>query len=410
MQPKKTEKMLIAALLLFLLIAPAAMSVLVSNVVVGSSGTISLTNSLQLHVSGNKILNSGGNVVRLRGVDYTYFMDTPDGSWMGSDGVIHWDGTPSTRDNFLTADIGQFLDGMASWKVNCIRVFITIQFWTQDTLQYKNNIKYFIAQCASRGIYVLFVPWRVSSSTSEVFGALPYPPYAQGSSADTAIIGSAAAFVNYWGSVANELKGYNNVVFELWNEPGWYYGQAGVDSWFSTTQLCINAIRTAGATNLVDIEFDGPPTYNAQTGWTQDWGWVTGYPLTDSVGNLIYDMHIYSEACILANGQRGYQMADVTTWLTRAGEFSMAQQKPLMAGEFGCNMWANEQGYSQANENTWFSNTMTLLDQYGIGYCAFAGPPWAYGGSSSQWSLVYANQANYAPTASGAILKAHLAT
>jgi hypothetical protein len=405
MQRKRNEKMLIAAIIMFLLIAPSAMSALVSTVVIDSFGTISSQSTLQLHVSGNKILNSGNSTLRLRGVDYTYFMDTPDGSWMDAAGTIHWDSTPSVRDNFNTVWIGQFLDGMASWHVNCIRVFITIQFWTQDTLQYKSNVKYFIEQCGSRGIYIIYVPWRVSSSTSELFGALPYPPYAQGSSADTAIIGSATAFVNYWSSVANELKGYNNVVFELWNEPGWYYGQAGVDSWFSTTQLCINAIRATGATNLIDIEFDGPPTYIVSSGWVQDWSWVNSYPLTG--GNLIYDMHIYHEG---ANNYAYYTLADCTTWLTRAGEFSMAQQKPLMAGEFGCNMWANEQGRSQTQENTWFDNTMTLLDQYGIGYCAFAGPPWSYGSSSSQWALVYANQPNYAPTASGVILKAHLAT
>jgi hypothetical protein len=408
MQSRRTEIVVVAAILMFIISVPAAMSVLVTNVVVSTFGTIQTVGPTPaLHVSGNKILTASGQTIVLRGVDYTYFMDTPDGSWMGSDGVIHWDSNAGVRDNFLTADIGQFLDGMASWHVNCIRVFLTIQYWTQDTLQYKSNIKYFIDQCNTRGIYVLLVPWRVSTQTAEVFGALPYPPYAQGSSADTAIIGSATAFVNYWGNMSNELKVYNNAIFELWNEPGWYYGSAGVNSWFSTTQLCINAIRATGATNLIDIEFDGPPTYHASDGYIQDWSWVTEYPMTDSLGNLIYDMHIYHEG---ANNYLYSTLADCTTWLTRAGEFSMALQKPLMAGEFGCNMWANEQGRNQTQENAWFDNTMTLLDQHGIGYCAFAGPPWSYPSSSSQWALVYSNQANYAPTASGTILKAHLAT
>jgi hypothetical protein len=67
------------------------------------------------------------------------------------------------------------------------------------------------------------------------------------------------------------------------------------------------------------------------------------------------------------------------------------------------------EGGSLAEELEYFNNTLALFDQYGISYCAFAGPPWAWGSTAPRWALVYANQPNYAPTAAGQILKHYLA-
>lgn len=406
---KRIATVLFLAIVVFPLMSSEAFSSMTTIVRIPSSGSIGLVQTKPLHVSSNRILNSEGTQVFLRGVAYTFMMDTPDGGWMGSDGWIHYDNTPTVRDNFLTADINQYLNGMVAWHVNFIHVYCTMQYWKQNTLDYRNNIKYFIEQCQVRGIYVSITWWRVSDQTVEVVYSLPYPPYAQGNAADTAIIGSAQDLVNFEADVANELKSYNNVIFEFWNEPGGSGAQA--TSWFNTSQQCINAIRATGATNLIDIEFDGPIAYDFTSGYTQNWDWINAYPLTDSAGNLIFDMHCYREGAYNVGGiydNRAHTMQEVTKWLNVTNTLSTAQQKPLLVGEMGCNMWKVEEGSSQVEEYEWFNNTLTLFNQYGISYNIFAGPPWAYPGPASKWALVQNNIANYQPTVSGEILKAHL--
>jgi hypothetical protein len=341
-------------------------------------------------------------------------MDTTDGGWMGSDGWVHYDNTPTVRDNFLTADIQQQLDGMASWGVNCIQFYLTMQYWIQDTAGYRNNLKYCIEQCSARGIYVVVTWWRVSTSTVEVYGTLPYPPYSQGNANDTALIGSAQDFINFQAAVANELKGYSNVIFEFWNEPTGAIGSAQANSWFDTVQRSITAIRATGATNLINNQFDGP-VWDFKYHYRVGWEWIMNYTLTDPSGNLVYDMHVYREMGYNVNNTAGntmHTMDEVMTWFTNTGGQLAAStyNKPMLVGEAGCNMWKNEEGGNQTEEYEYFGNLLTILDQYGISYCIFAGPPWAYPSPASKWALVYYNQPNYQPTVAGQILKQHLAS
>ena len=60
---------------------------------------------------GNQILTSNGTVVILRGVDYTYFIDGPCGSWMLPNGQIEF----NTWD---TAALNSNLDAIKSWGCN----------------------------------------------------------------------------------------------------------------------------------------------------------------------------------------------------------------------------------------------------------------------------------------------------
>lgn len=370
--------------------------------------------TLPLHVFGKKIIDSENNTITLRGVDYTYFMDSPSGSWMGSDGIVHWDTTPTTSNNWLPSQVNEYLDAMHSWGVNLIRCYSTVEWWTKNSVNFQSNLEYFIEAAASRQIYVDFSFWRVSSTGNQVLGTLPYPPYSSGYDPDSKIISSSDDFVNLWVDISTKLKDQPNVIFELWNEPS---GNRTLEqSWFNVTQQCINAIRLTGATNLIDIEWGTPITLDfsldTNASFIQGWDWIERNPLSDSLGNLIYDMHVYRENARFSQFSEPYWILrytykDVFDWLNATGTLAVSQTKPLIISEIGFDNYRDTiQGNSEEEE--WFNNTLSIFDDYGIGYCAFAGPPWAWGEAANRWALVYSGQPNYQLTVSGEILLKHL--
>ena len=68
---------------------------------------------------------------------------------------------------------------------------------------------------------------------------------------------------------------------------------------------------------------------------------------------------------------------------------------PVFVGEIGCNMSST----SLSNEKTWFTNSLYLLNEYGISYCAFTAPP----EDETAWDLVF-DSTNYTPNNAGTIL------
>ena len=140
-------------LIIFLVVSPVLNNVKVIPPVPTNPPVSTEYSTPPLHVAGNKILTSDGAVVILRGVDYTYFIDGPCGSWMLPNGQIEY----NTWD---TAALNSNLDAIKSWGCNCIRVLATTQWWVQNTENFQSNLEYFIAQAALRGIYVDFTFWR----------------------------------------------------------------------------------------------------------------------------------------------------------------------------------------------------------------------------------------------------------
>jgi hypothetical protein len=342
-----------------------------------------------LHVAGNKILTSDGAVVILRGVDYTYFIDGPCGSWMLPNGQIEF----NTWD---TAAINSNLDAIKSWGCNSIRVLATTQWWVQNTENFQSNLEYFIAQAALRGIYVDFTFWRNSGVMETT--SLPYPPYDSGND----VINSVSDFVNVWTSVANTLKGYPNVMFELWNEPN---GDAEAEAiWFNVTQQCINAIRGTGSTSIIVVQW-GSNTYldfqnysNVST-TASSMDWASSNPLNDTINNIVYSTHLYSSGFYDSSNNyvQKYSYSDMLWALNVTGLLSLASQHPVWIGEIGCNLWAS----NMSDEYAWYSNTLTILNQYGMGYCGWAWAPWS---SGTEWGLV-SGQSNYVPNQAGQILQ-----
>jgi hypothetical protein len=203
-----------------------------------------------LRANGSKILDKYNNIVLLRGVNKVEFADDPDGIWMGS---TYWD------DNNVKAE----LDAMKSWGVNVVRCHLSVELWKYDvgpnsghpaspycSISARDAIKRFINMAAERGIYVILGGYTVRSwFTGGEQDSMPFPPYQKSTNASD-VIASIDEFVDWWRSIAGELKDYPNVLFELWNEP-----DGDFNDWMNASQRCINAIREEGATQIIIISW-----------------------------------------------------------------------------------------------------------------------------------------------------------
>jgi len=344
-----------------------------------------------LHVVGNQIQTASNKIITLHGVDYTYFIDGPNGSWMTQDGNILWN-------TWSPAAINSNLDALQRIGVNIVRVTTTAQWWIDNTDNFQSHLAYFITQAAERGIYVDFTFWQATSTSGMPDGVLPW---ADGNG----LINSPQEFIALWINVTNTLKIYPNVLFEFWNEPNARGDPFAEASWFRTTQQCITALRAIGATNLIVIQWNYGLAMDYT--WYQQgslWGlnWVDTYPLFDPTGNLVYGTHLYRNKFYNWPTTDGmpHSLADVTFALTQTGVLSF--DKPLWISEIGCNLWAA----NQSNEYEWYNNTLTVLNQNNIGYAAWAWAPWRTG---TQWGLVNGGVPNYQPNPAGQIFQNRIA-
>lgn len=370
----------------------------------GISGTVKsvINNStiLPLHVEGNLIKDSAGNVVVLHGVNKPQMSEDPDGFVLGNE---YW-----TDDKAKTE-----LDGIRSIGANCIRCFQSVDSWVYDlgpnsgthsalvcAISNRDAVQRLLTFAGQRGMYVIYVPWNVRNGqdSSEAEGSLPYPPY-QTSANALQVIPNQQAFVDYWANVASVLKDYPNAIFELWNEP---YGNASAEqSWFSVTQQCITAIRNTGAKNLIIVQWgqgcwvnlDYPPA-------AETLQWVFDYPLTDPTGNLAYSTHIYrhygSFQRIGAEGGKAYTMSDIQLALQYLKVPEVSALHPLIIGEIGCDNEITGLDYQQELEA--YANCLQLLNGYGVGYVGWVWRP----------NVEFALISDYSPTLTdGGILLAN---
>jgi hypothetical protein len=343
--------------------------------------------------------DSCGNTVFLRGVNKAEFTDNPGGAWFGQ-GISDL----ATWNSKLT-QIGQELDEMKSRGINVIRCHQAIEHWTLNMGQHRDIIKSLLNLCAERGIYVIYDGYCVRNYWhGGKQDPLPYPPFSNSPDAAT-IIPDEPAFVAYWQSIASELKGFDNVLFEIWNEP---HSESGYPvqptDYFTTAQHCIDAIRNVGAQQIIIIQWgygcwvnlDYPPPNNPAG--TMDW--ITQYPLTGS--NLMYSTHVYRaigyggygtpRRAVNYNETRLVFTYEKIPWVTET------LNKPLFLGEFAYDMAATV----PAEEMACFQATLDLCEEWGISYTPF------WWRNIAQWRLITTSVPPFTPSTGGIALKAEL--
>ena len=343
-----------------------------------------------LHVSGNQIVNSSGQVVRPLGVDRSgaeYMCDASGDNTVFDDGANPNSAglTGAALDSaFNAATIPAF----QSWDIQAVRLPVNEDCWLgingypaaqYTAATYQQTIVNYVNLLTSNNFIVIFDLQWSAPGTTQANKQVPMPD-----------LDHAPAF---WTSVANTFKNNSSVIFDLFNEPypannsdttqGWTCWLDG--STAASTAPCpeenyavagmqtlVNAVRATGATNILML---GGLEYSNDLSQ-----WLT-YEPTDPDHNLVASVHIYNfNVC-----------SNTSCWNAQIAP--VAAKVPVIAGEIGENDCSDG-----------FINTlMSWLDSEGIGYLGWA---WDTYDCSSFPSLI--SDYSGTPTAYGAGLKAHL--
>ncbi len=106
----------------------------------------------------------------------------------------------------------------------------------------------FVSDATSKGAYVIVDPHNF---------ARYFPQPASNTQGSTVgLVGSdvpVSSFADFWSRMANQYKGNDHVIFNLMNEPA----NMPTEQWFGAAQAAIDAIRNAGAKNLILVPGNG---------------------------------------------------------------------------------------------------------------------------------------------------------
>ncbi len=335
-----------------------------------TSGVQAATTSMALHTEGKLIKDASGNTIYLRGLQKVELADDPDGTWNGN---ALW----------TDANAKAELDQMKAWGANTVRCIQSVDNWKYNldtpyaSISSREAVKKVIEYAAERDMYVIFTGYRVTNYFSGGNqDPLPYPPY-QTSAGASSVIGSKQDFINWWSDVANELKGYDNVLFEIWNEP--IASGSAVSEYFGVQQQVINAIRATGAQNLVLAQWDMGSWVDLDYGGGSTMYWADEANLVDPSNNLVYVTHLYREY-----GQTGIYSnpSSVAKWGTNhAYDYNELKRafiaegidyilntlnKPMFVTECGANM---DQGGAEANyEQQALANELKIFNEWGMNW------------------------------------------
>ena len=320
-----------------------------------------------LHVSGNQLLNSSGQVVRLAGVNRS-----------SAEYSCNSGGTTNVFDdpNNLSD-----IPAMLSWDINAVRIPLNEDCWlgingepsaSYTNTYYQQQIMAYVNQLtADNVIVILDLHWN-NSGTNQANSQEPMPDLDHAPS--------------FWTSVATTFKSNSSVIFDLYNEPYptswscWLNGAPAantspcIGSGFATVgmQSLVNTVRATGATNPIML---GGLAYANDISQ-----WLT-YEPGDPLNNLIASTHIYNfNTC-----------STTTCWDAQVAP--VAAKVPVIAGEIGEGDCAH--GF--------IDTLMSWLDTHSISYLAWAWNPY---NCASGPSLI--SDFSGTATAYGAGYKAHL--
>jgi endoglucanase len=337
-----------------------------------------------LRVEGNRLIDSAGRPLILRGVNRMGL----EFSCVQGKGLFH---EPFDQ---------RSIDAIKSWKLNVVRLPLNEHCWLgiggePSGERYRQGIAEFVDLLVSNELYVILdLHWSAPRSRSAT--ALDAMPNADHS-------------VDFWASVATRFKGEDRVIFDLFNEPVpnsnqrddtdevarrswqcWRDGAGGgtcdavqlggmARSDVAGMQSLVDAVRATGATNVImlsGIQFANTLWSNARRNWLS-------YRPVDPLDRLIASFHAYND-----------------TWCKSVSCFEaevapIAAHVPVVAAEIG----------NAECDAPWMTALLDWLDQRGIGYLAWTWNAGAEGDCASKKLIV--DEAG-TPSRYGEIYKAHL--
>jgi len=312
---------------------------LVIIILIGISEARNLQNLNGLHVKGNKIVNSDGQYVHLRGVDRSGTEYACIQGWGIFDGPI---------------DLAS-VQAMATWDINIVRIPLNEDCWLgingvksqYGGVNYQNAIFEYVQLLNSQGMAAILDLHWTAPSTKQATSQQPMPDQDHSPA--------------FWQSVGTMFQNNTSIIFDLFNEPypdnnNWN-STAGWTCWLNGgscsgvnfpavgMQTLVDTVRSTGAQNIVML--GGLAYSNSLAEWLQ-------YKPNDSTGNMAASWHSYNfNHC---NSQSCWE--DVVA--------PVANTIPVIAGEFGENDCAT--GY--------ISQLLPWMDTVGIHYLAWTWNTW----------------------------------
>ncbi len=271
------------------------------------SGTVSAKTPVaangRLKVKGTKIVNAQGKTFQIKGVS------THGLSWFPQ-----------------YASKAAFKDLRDNWGVNTIRLamytaeyngYCTGGAANQTTL--KNKVKECVKAAKDLGMYVI-IDWHILSDGN---------PNTYKSQANSFFKWAASSF-----------KGYNNVLYEICNEPN------GGTSWSQIKTYANKIINTIRKYDKNAIIIVGTPN------WSQDVDVAAKSKLKGT--NIVYALHFY------ANTHRDSYRAKA--------EAAIKAGLPILVSEFSICDASGNGGLNESEGNKW----ITFLNKYNVGYVAWS--------------------------------------
>jgi endoglucanase len=339
-----------------------------------------------LHVRGNQIVDASGAPVLLRGANMA-----------GTEFVCAqgWSNDPfggQPEDDPLT------FAAMRSWHINFVRIPLNEDCWLGINgakiggAAYQNAIIKLVHDLRAAGFYVIVDLHWTAPGTQLALSQNPAPDEDHSPT--------------FWKSVAATFAGDTGVVYDLFNEPFFYWiASGGPDQWTCLMKGCVlNQYETGGAPFTITANWQsagmneligdvrGTGAQNlimvAGANWARDLsGWMANRP-TDS--NLAASWHSYPSG----NPSLTSECAAVSCWDSVVAP--LAAQVPVVVGETGD---------SAAGPLTYLPTFLPWANTHGLSVVA-----WTWNAWTNPDDVLVTNMQTGAPTASeGVFYKASLA-
>jgi len=178
---------------------------------------------------------------------------------------------------------------------------------------------------------------------------------------------NASHLADVWTKIAEMFRGNPNVVFNLMNEPHDF--PVTSDTWFSNSRTVIDAIRAAGANQLIFVpnsrgsDVDHWDTY-APNGGSLDS--KAALVIRDSANNYAFDMHAYQD---FPTSSASYVdlLTPVTDWATANARRLFLSELGVQNGAInGKSALSELLKYLNDNANVWVGWTTWNLPPYNI--------------------------------------------
>lgn len=352
--------------------------------------------SLKLHTSSHHILDANNDPVKLWGVGRAGGPVSTWGVWGGLGDTVYLNaykwrryGAQSVAD--FTTDVDQTLQMLRDvWHCNVIREFMVVDWWWRDNINSGNYLyspdlvlsnrdytELIVQRASALGMYVDLCPYSIVcyyegvdwwGESNAPWGGFPTALRPSGVQAMANIHANLnTAWDMWWTSVYERLGGYDNVIFELWNEPD--NPQVKQDH-YDYQIRAYDTLRGLGADQLIMMQWRMGlvPNWQEQLTWVPELHNQLTTHLGGAPSNVVYTWHAYK---FWFNPNWGTSDAQVLAQLSTS---SMVPCTRPPVGTVDVPLVMNEGGpdiYYGAGEMGWYHGLLTACEVLDVGVVAY---------------------------------------